>query len=67
MTDHDFTEMLNAARARGFVARMLHPLVLVVTTPEYAAVAPGIAGEKLTSIPLDLPPASPPVPASAPH
>lgn len=42
MTDHDFTELLNLARSKGAVARMFHPLMLVITTPEYAAQAPGI-------------------------
>lgn len=58
MTDHDFTELLNTARAKGFVARMLHPLVLVITTPEYAATAPALVDET---------PAEQPLPISSPE
>lgn len=63
MNDHDFTELLNLARSKGAVARMLHPLVLVITTPEYAATAPGIT-EIRTEQKLDLPEASPSLPLS---
>lgn len=54
MSDHDFIQLLNDARARGAVAQMLHPLVLVITTPEYAATAPGLV-EVRKEQPLPLP------------
>lgn len=59
MTDQDFTALFNDARARGAVAKMLHPLVLIITTPEYAAIAPGLGGGAVVDQSL-------PMPASAP-
>ena len=35
MTDQDFIAIQAFARTRGAVARFLHPLLLVITTPEY--------------------------------
>jgi hypothetical protein len=43
VTDQDFVDIVNFARARGAVVRQLHPLLYVVTTPEYAEAAPGLA------------------------
>lgn len=60
MTDHDFADLFNQARARGGVAKMLHPLVLVITVPEYAATAPALNGGGVpVAADLPLPTATP--------
>lgn len=66
MSDHDFTELLNAARSKGAVAKMLHPLVLVITTPEYAAQCRGLGGAKLAegALPLEVVSEAPNLPVS---
>lgn len=37
VTEKDFIEVQAVARAKGFAAKFVHPLCLVITTPEYEA------------------------------
>lgn len=37
VTERDFIEVQAMARARGLTARFIHPLCLIISTPEYEA------------------------------
>lgn len=60
MTEADLTAIVDFARSRGAVARRLNPLVLIVTTPEYADSNPALSGQSASA--QDLPLAQPAAP-----